>query len=123
MHDLVLENARVVTPEGEQAINIAILGEHISALVPHGQPLEATKTLDLSGMVVLPGMMDPHSHLGSGDERDVDGQYRSFAEDTKDAAIGGVTTIATTHVLGRDPLPEMVERAIEAGTGRSCSST
>jgi len=119
VHDLVLKNARVVTPEGEEAVHIAILGEHISALVPHGQPLEAKETIDLSGMVVLPGMMDPHSHLGSGDERDVDGQYRSFAEDTKDAAIGGVTTIATTHVLGRDPLPEMVERAIEGGTGRS----
>ena len=70
-------------------------------------------------MVILPGMMDPHSHLGSGDDRDWSGQEASFASDTKDAAIGGVTTIATTHVLGRDPLPKMVEQAIEAGRGRS----
>lgn len=119
MVDLILENALVVTPEGEEYLQIGIKGEQICGLYPPGSQVESSERIDLKGMVILPGMVDPHSHLGSGDDRDLSGHISSFSSDTKDAAIGGVTTIATTHVLGRDPLPEMVSNAIEAGKGRS----
>jgi dihydropyrimidinase/dihydroorotase len=109
----------VVTEQGVQALDIALRDGKIAALVPRGTHIEAAETVDLAGMVVLPGIVDTHSHLGSGDDRTAEGQDRSFSVDTKDAAIGGVTTIATTHVLGRDPLHEMVARAIDSGQGRS----
>ena len=116
MHDVLLRNALVVLPDGERVTDVALDGERISALDASGP---GRIEHDLTGKVLLPGMFDPHSHLGSGDDRDEAGLVRSFGLDTRDAIIGGVTTIATTHVLGREPLPAMVQRAIDAGTGRS----
>ncbi|MCP4916435.1 MAG: amidohydrolase family protein [Proteobacteria bacterium] len=118
-HDILLRNGLVVTPDGERIADIGIDGERIAAIGAPGTLGLARVEHDLTGKVVLPGMFDPHSHLGSGDERDDAGLVKSFGLDTRDAIIGGVTTIATTHVLGRDPLHEMVDVAIEAGTGRS----
>ena len=119
MFDVLLRNGLVVTPDGEAVADLAIEGERVAAIEPPGVLDPGHVEHDLAGLVVLPGMFDPHSHLGSGDDRNEAGLDRSFGLDTRDAAIGGVTTIATTHVLGRDPLPDMVERAVQAGTGRS----
>lgn len=119
-HDVLLRNALVVTPDAEQVADVALDGEHIAAIGPAGTLGTGRLEHDLSRKVLLPGMFDPHSHLGSGDDRDSAGLDRSFGLDTRDALIGGVTTIATTHVLGREPLPELIDRAVQAGTGRSC---
>ena len=35
------------------------------------------------------------------------------------APVGGVTTIATTTLIGREPLPELFSRAIKCGESRS----
>ena len=121
MATVLLRNGLVVTPDGERIADIAFDGERISAVGEPGTLGSAPIEHDLTGLVVLPGMFDPHSHLGSGDERNDQGLVDSFGLDTRDAIIGGVTTIATTHVLGRDPLPDMVDTAIAAGTGRSYS--
>ena len=118
-HDVLLRNALVVTPGAQRVADVALSGEHIADIGEPGSLGSAREEHDLVGKVLLPGMFDPHSHLGSGDDRDEAGLVRSFGLDTRDAIIGGVTTIATTHVLGRDPLPDMVDRAIDAGTGRS----
>src|SRR5438132_11694475 len=64
-------------------------------------------------------MFDPHCHLGSGDERTYDYMAGSFARDTRDCLLGGVTSIATTTVLTRDPLPDNIKNTIGAGEGRS----
>lgn len=118
-HDVLLRNALVVTPTDERVADVALDGERIAAIGATGSLGGARTEHDLTGLVLLPGMFDPHSHLGSGDDRNPRGLDRSFGLDTRDAIIGGVTTIATTHVLGRDPLPQMINRAIAAGTGRS----
>jgi dihydroorotase-like cyclic amidohydrolase len=91
MFERVLVGGDVVTEQGVQALDIALRDGKIAALVPRGTHIEAAETVDLAGMVVLPGIVDTHSHLGSGDDRTAEGQDRSFSVDTKDAAIGGVT--------------------------------
>ena len=55
--------------------------------------------------VVLPAFFDPHVHLGlSGDTFSDDAMATDFEFDTRECLVGGVTTIATTTLIGREPL-------------------
>ena len=42
-----------------------------------------------------------------------------FLRDTKDCLIGGVTTIATTTLIGQDPMLDLFDQAVECGTDHS----
>lgn len=119
-YDMILEHARVVTPGLvlEDAA-VAISGEKIAAIGLTGELGAARRTLNLEGKLLFPGLFDPHCHLGSGDERTWDYMAESFAKDTKDCLLGGVTSIATTTVLARTPLPDNVRNTIRVSTGRS----
>lgn len=118
MFDLLLKNARIVVPgqviaDGQVAVN----GEKVAAV---GTQLGRAKLeLDLQGQVLFPGMFDPHTHLGSGDERSYEYMGQSFERDTKDCLIGGVTSIATTTVLSPTPLPQNIRQTIETGDRHS----
>jgi len=121
LFDLVLKNAQIVTPNGLfQDGSVAISGEKIMAVTHSVQDLgKARRTIDLEGKTLFPGLFDPHCHLGSGDERTYDYMGESFAKDTRDFLLGGVTSMATTTVLSRDPLPENIRRTKEAGHAHS----
>jgi dihydropyrimidinase len=59
---------------------IAVLGENLA------QP--ADETYDATGRTVLPGIFDPHIHIGN------EQSYESEAEtETRAAILGGVTTV------------------------------
>ncbi|GAI04803.1 unnamed protein product [marine sediment metagenome] len=53
------------------------------------EKLETKKIIDAEGKMVLPGTVDPHVHIRAPghDERE------TFESGTKDAALGGVTTV------------------------------
>src|SRR5665648_425021 len=53
------------------------------------EKLEADEVIDAEGKMVLPGTIDPHVHIRAPghDERE------PFESGTKDAALGGVTTV------------------------------
>ena len=118
-HDLVLKNGLVVTPQGEIRGGVAVDEGKISLIGPDTLLGRGHREIDVEGQIIFPGMFDPHCHLGSGDERNWEGMDRSFAVDTRDFAIGGVTSFATTNMLSPDPLPYCLERSIQSGTGRS----
>lgn len=118
--DLVLRGARVVAPEAVIVGGVvAVKDGRVAAVEGPTSKARGKTEIDLKGRILFPGMFDPHCHLGSGDERSWDYMARSFAQDTKDCLIGGVTSIATTTVLTPDPLPENFRRTIVAGNGRS----
>jgi dihydropyrimidinase len=120
MFDLILKNAQVVTPTAVLSDTaVAILGGKIAAIGTTGALGTAKREIDLEGKVLFPGMFDPHCHLGSGDERSYEYMARSFAKDTRDFLIGGVTSMATTTVLTPDPLTENFQRARTAGSENS----
>lgn len=120
MFDLILRNAYVVTASGILSnAAVAVTGDKIAALGRTDALGKARRVIDLDGKIVFPGMFDPHCHLGSGDERSYDYMAESFAQDTKDFLIGGVTSFATTTVLTRDSLPDNIQRTKAAGAQRS----
>jgi dihydropyrimidinase len=93
MFDLLLTNGLAVTPGNDPApLDIAIRGGRIAALLTRGTPVEASRTLDLGGKVVLPGILDVHLHLGHGNDISRPRAPSDAASESAAAASGGVTT-------------------------------
>ena len=87
--DLLLRGGSVVTPAGVTEATVAVSGERISAIFAAGAELpEAAEIIDCTGKVVMPGLVDPHVHLGGG------APYDQICEtESVSAAIGGATTL------------------------------
>ena len=63
MLDWIIRNATVVDGvQGESQADIGIEGDRIAAVLPAGAPAEAARTLDASGLVLTPGIIDIHRH-------------------------------------------------------------
>ncbi|HSK95184.1 MAG TPA: amidohydrolase family protein, partial [Euzebyales bacterium] len=90
--DLIVANGTVVTSAGIAPLDVHISDGRITHVGPG--PNDAARTIDASGLVVLPGMVDTHVHLmdpGATDRED-------FPTGTAAAAARGVTTIVEhTH--------------------------
>jgi dihydropyrimidinase len=86
--DLVIRNARVVRHDGEFHGGVAVAGGRIVATGADDALPDAKRVIDAAGRVLMPGVIDPHCHLGV--------KY-PYAEDmrteTAAAASGGVTTV------------------------------
>jgi dihydropyrimidinase len=65
MLDLIIRGGDVVTPQGVARCDVAISGETIAALAGPGTlpPPSATRLIDATGHIVMPGGIDPHVHL------------------------------------------------------------
>ncbi len=86
--DLVLQGGRVVTHAGEFHGGVAVRDGKIVALGADGELPPAARTVDLDGRVLMPGVVDPHCHLGVNYDYDDD-----MRTETAAAAAGGVTTV------------------------------
>ncbi len=87
--DVVVRGGTVVRADGSLRVDVAIRDGRIAALHA-GIPLEAAaRVLDADGLLVLPGVVDVHTHtrIASDDEPD------RFFVDTRAAAFGGTTTL------------------------------
>jgi allantoinase len=101
--DLYLRNATVISENGRFHGGVVAAGGLISELV-HGNPdIAAAETVDLAGKILLPGIIDAHTHF-SEPGRDFEG-YRSGS---MAAAAGGVTTILDMPL---NDLPPTTNRA------------
>lgn len=60
----VVAGGRVVSPAGVFEADVVVRGGQVAALVaPGGQPAADANVIDASGCLVLPGGVDPHTHL------------------------------------------------------------
>ena len=117
---LLLKNARVVDPQADldKVCDILIDGESIAAV---GESLEAdgADVLDLTGKVVVPGLVDMHVHL-----RDPGLEYKEDIESGTRAAVhGGFTDVCcmpnTKPVVDTGSVVEyIVSKAGEVGKCR-----
>jgi allantoinase len=104
MMELIVRGGTVVTPHGSFEGDIVVRDGRIAAI---GQRLEAgpsTPTLDARGLVVLPGVIDPHSHLWEAGF--VSGP--DFTDSSASAAVGGITTIIEMPLTVPEVLDETV---------------
>jgi dihydroorotase-like cyclic amidohydrolase len=86
--DTVIKNCKVVHPLGIREEGIAINREEIVALAADPCLPNARKTIDARGNYVIPGLIDPHVHLGLYQPANLD-----IRAGTISAALGGITSI------------------------------
>jgi dihydroorotase (multifunctional complex type) len=87
--DLRLHNGTLLTPAGAVAADLLIRGERISAIVEPADPTPSASTIDVTGLHVLPGVVDLHAHT-----RVPGYEYKEdYLTCSQAAAVGGVTTI------------------------------
>lgn len=86
--DLAINGGLVVTPAGRAEVNIGVHDGRIQLLSL--EPLEARERIDATGLVVLPGAIDPHVHFRMYQREVVTSD--DYASGSISAACGGVTT-------------------------------
>ncbi len=122
MLDLVIRGAQVVTPQGVGALDIGIEGERIALLGAPGTLPAAGRTLDVTGKIVVPGGIDPHTHLAHAimSHPDEPGLTLGPEEDTRGMAFGGTTThIDFAFVRPGTDIPTAVEQRAARWKGNS----
>jgi dihydropyrimidinase len=109
----VVQGGRVVTGDGEFDGDVLIVGEKIAAVGEVEAPADAT-VVDASGCVVLPGLIDNHTHLSmpfmgtmSSDDYDTG---------TQAAAAGGVTCLVDFAIQNE---PDQLRSALAEWQGRA----
>ena len=85
----VVRGGTVATDHGVFKADIVVRGGTIAALTGDAGDVAADETIDATGLTVLPGGVDPHTHMREPSRRDREG----FATGTAAAAAGGITTI------------------------------
>lgn len=112
-YDLVIAGGTCVVPEmGRIQANVCIRDGKVAALTTDLPA--AQQVIDATGLYVLPGIVDPHTHIGL---------FVPFEEEleteSRSAILGGVTTIGTyfNQVGSYLPLMDQIERSV-AGLSR-----
>ena len=118
--DCVVTGGNVVLPGGTARVDLGLRDGRIAAIAEDIPAVDADESVDARGLVVLPGAVDPHFHLGI---------YRNMREDTVSetlsSLVGGVTSVITYfrtghHYLDRSgPYEEVFPEALAAVAGAS----
>jgi len=87
---LLIRNGRVVTASDDYRADIYVEDDKVS-LIGNSLDLQADEVIDASGKLVIPGGVDPHTHM----DMPFGGTTSSddFESGTRAAAFGGTTTI------------------------------
>ena len=114
LFDAVVRGGEVVLPYGggAQRIDLAITGGRIAAHLAPGTDVDASEVIDATERVILPGVIDPHTHLNLGDPP------TSFETETRAAALHGITTIMH-FLMSKDPYADEYRQYREWGDAQS----
>ncbi|HEX5149787.1 MAG TPA: dihydropyrimidinase [Candidatus Limnocylindrales bacterium] len=109
---LLIRGGTIVTASGSRPADLAVEGGHIAAVEPDLAGLTATadRTIDATGLLVLPGAVDVHTHTRVATDAEPD----RFFQDSVAAAHGGTTTFLAFNNPGTGSSPA-AERSLLAG--------
>ncbi|MBV8137717.1 MAG: dihydropyrimidinase, partial [Deltaproteobacteria bacterium] len=92
MLDLAIVGATAVTPSGISPTDLGVrAGKIVELSAPGALSEQAARTIGAAGMLVLPGAIDPHTHLDA--EMFSSRTADDFESGTIAGAAGGVTSI------------------------------
>jgi len=85
-YDLILQNGEIVFPgAGVRRGSVAVRDGRIVAILAPGEAAAATRVIDCTDRFVMPGLIDPHTHIGFGAKEE------DWFTESRTAALGGVT--------------------------------
>ncbi len=122
MLDLLLRGGQVVTPQGVGQLDIAVQGEQIVSVGVQGIFPEAERVIDATGKIVVPGGIEPHTHLAHFISMHPDENLYTLGpeEDTRGMAFGGTTThVDFCFVRPGADLPAAIEQRAARWKGNS----
>src|ERR1035437_4903871 len=99
-YDIGITGDEVVVPEeGRQHKTVAIFEGRVAALLDPDEPFVARRVVNAVGKVVIPGVIDPHTHIVYEGYRGIplDAMPTHFETETESALVGGVTTLICTY--------------------------
>ena len=94
MLDLAIRGGQVVTPQGAGRWDVGVQGEQIAMVAAPGMLPEAGRVIDATGKIVVPGGVEPHTHLAHFIAMHPDENLFTLGpeEDSRGMAFGGTTT-------------------------------
>lgn len=112
MTDLVIRGGTVVTAGRSRRADVAVSGGVIEAIEPDlsGSAATAAEVVDATGMLILPGVVDVHTHTRVATDDAPD----RFFQDSVAAAFGGTTTFLSFNNPGTGSTPAG-ERSLQTG--------
>jgi dihydropyrimidinase len=122
MLDLLISGGQAVTPDGVGQWDIAVEGERIAAVALPGTLPAAGRTIDATGKIVVPGGVEPHTHLAHLITMHPEEKLYTLGpeEDTRGMAFGGTTThVDFCFVRPGLDLPAAVEQRVSRWRGSS----
>ena len=116
MKTILIRNGSVATAQGMSKADLLVEGEKIARIaenIPVSQLPKGSEVVDASELIVLPGLIDAHTHYHLVSRGTVTAD--SFAEGSLLAAFGGVTTVIdfSDHDKGK-PLVDSALARIDA---------
>jgi len=101
--DLLVLGGTVVTAGGSRRADVAVRGGTIEAVEPDlsGLASNARVVVDATGLLVLPGCVDVHTHTRVASDAEPD----RFFQDSLAAAFGGTTTFLAFNNPGTGSSP------------------
>jgi dihydroorotase len=119
-YDLLLRGGHVIDAKNHlsAARDVAVAAGKVAAIAGRIDPADASKTVDVSGLYVTPGLVDIHTHVYAGT-----GEKGSYAGDNSVYPDGftfrsGVTTIADAGSSGYVNFEDFKQRIIDRANTR-----
>jgi dihydropyrimidinase len=105
--DILLKAGKVVLPNvGIIEADIGIKNGKIAEIISSEQSVEAKQIIDVSGKIIMPGIIDAHTHLTMGDSKD------PYMTETRSAVLGGVTSVLT-YLFQSDGYQDLYENDLQ----------
>jgi len=108
--DFLIRGGTVVRPTGSARADVLVRDETIEQIGPDLRTVEDAEIVDASGTLVLPGVVDVHTHTRLPSDTEPD----RFFQDSVAAAIGGTTTFLSFNTPSSGTSPA-AQRSMLAG--------
>jgi dihydroorotase len=114
-YDLLIKDAIVIDPKNgiNKKMDLAIKEGRIAKLAETIAPADAKKIIDASGLYLVPGLIDIHTHVfvGAEPEKFANGQYSVSPDDF--SFRSGVTTVVDAGTSGWKNFPIFKKQVID----------